>query len=216
MKWFDKYHKLREAVPRGRIFTDQKEILPFLSGKMQKEDLPAVVVEPADESEISACLACAAEKNLKIVLTSGCKPMTARKLNGAMLMRTSRLSGTPQFSADRLSVRVDAGYPAEALAIDLNRIGRRWTPLLPVPSQMSMGDLMATGWEGFRNWKTGGTLSGVRSVDWISYHGKRWVTGSAATGSQAPDISSLLFNSRGALGVITSVELVLAPIVSEK
>jgi FAD/FMN-containing dehydrogenase len=215
LKLFDRYGKLRESVRDGRLHTEPKDILSFLKGRLGKTDLPAVVIEPANESELRAALMFAAEKKLKVALASGLKPVEVRDLAGHMLVLTTRLTGSPVISSSRRSIRVDAGLPMESLAVDLSRSGLRWHPLLPVPSQTSAGELYAQGWEGLRNWKDGVTLSHVRAVEWMGYDGRLFET-SPVSGDGAPDVSGFLFGSRGAMGVITALELDLQPAPSHR
>ncbi len=209
MKWFDRFHKLRESVTLGRLHTEQRQILTLLKGKVSKDDIPVVVVEPAGEGELEACIAFATEKHMRVSVGSGVKPLGIHGLGGGMLILTTRFSAAPRFETDQRAVRVEAGLTAEALAIDLSRRARRWHPLLPVPSGESLGDLIATGWEGLRNWKSGGVLSHVRMIEWMGYDGRRYSTGRGAARSQSVDMSDYLFGSRGRFGVITALELEL-------
>jgi FAD/FMN-containing dehydrogenase len=210
MKWFDRWAKLRAALPRGRVHTEQRELVTFLTGKISRDDLPAVIVEPAGEYELAETLSFAAEKGMRVAVSCGLRPLPVKNLAGAMLVLTTRIAEPPLFAADKHSVQIDAGLSAEALAIDLARAGRRWLPLWPVPSGRSVGSLIAAGWEGWRVWACGGLLAHVRSVDWMGFDGWRYSTGPAASGAQAPDVLPLLYGSRGSCGVITSLELRLA------
>ncbi|MBI5059776.1 FAD-binding oxidoreductase [candidate division KSB1 bacterium] len=216
MKWFDKHVKLREQIRHGRLHTEQKDILSLLKGKVAKEDVPACVVEPAGDAELADALAFAGEKQMRVALSSGGRPLGVKALGGHMLILTTRLAGPPSFSADRHSVRVAAGMSAEALSVDLARAGRRWLPLWPIPGGESIGGLVATAWEGLRTWGHGGLLESIRSLDWLSYDGRKFSTGSAASGMNAPDVSPFLYGSFGTLGIITSLELSLEPVPAER
>ena len=207
MRIFDKYAKLRDVIKSGELHTGQKDILIFLKGTLGKDDLPALVVEPANEDELCASFEYAAAKQMKVALASGLRPVEVRDLKEQMLLLTTRLTESPAFSAGRSSVRVPGGLPVEALAIDLQRAGMRWRPLLPVPAKTSAGELIAAGWEGLRNWRDGGMLSHINSVEWMGTDGRMHRSGPAAPGGGALDVSGFLYGSRGAAGVITALEL---------
>jgi FAD/FMN-containing dehydrogenase len=211
LKFFDRYGKLRETVRDGRLHTEPKDILSFLKGRLSKADLPAVIIEPANESELRAAMLHAAEKKMKIAVASGLKPVEVRDLEGHMLVLTTRLTGAPLIASTRRSIRVDAGLPVESLAVDLTRAGLRWLPLLPVPSQTSPGELFALGWEGLRNWRDGVFLSHVRAVQWMGFDGKLYETSPVASDG-SPDVSGFVYGSRGSMGVITALDLDLEPV----
>ncbi|HEY3294925.1 MAG TPA: FAD-binding oxidoreductase [bacterium] len=211
MRLFDRYAKLRDAVQTGTVHTGQKEILTFLKGRLGKEDLPDVVVEPANDEELRAVFEYAASKEMKVAVASGLRPVEVRDLKGQTLVLTTRMMGTPAFSASRSSVRVNGGLPLEALAIDLTRAGQRWVPLMPVPARTSVGEMLATGWEGLRNWRDGGVLSHISAVEWMGTDGVVHRTGPAVATAAALDVSGFLFGSRGTAGVITALELNVQP-----
>lgn len=170
-----------------------------------------MVVEPASLGELAAALAFAREKEIKVAVASGLRPVEVRDLGDQMLVLTTHLAGPPIISTSRMRVRADAGLPAEALSLDLQRAGMRWHPLLPVPAAKSVGELIASGWEGLRNWRDGSPLSHVDAVEWMTSDGERmrseFPRGPAAT----PDVSGFLFGSRGRYGVITALELIVEP-----
>jgi D-lactate dehydrogenase (cytochrome) len=209
---FDKYAKLRDVIKTGELHTGQKEILTFLTGTLGKEDLPAAVVEPASEDELRAVYEYAASKQMKVAIASGLRPVEVRDLKEQMLLLTTRLTDSPAFSPSRNSVRVPGGLPVEALAIDLQRAGVRWRPLLPVPAKTSVGELIATGWEGLRNWRDGGLLPQVSAIEWMGTDGKMHRSGQGAVGGGALDVSGFLYGSRGMAGVITALELEIEPL----
>jgi len=212
VRLFDRYAKLRDAVTSGSLHTGQKEILSFLKGTLAKDDLPAMVAEPAGEEELRSLYEYAAAKEMKVAVASGLRPVEVRDLKGQILVLTTRMMGTPAFSASRRSVRVNGGLPLEAISIDLTRAGQRWLPLLPVPARMSIGEAFASGWEGLRNWRDGGALAHVFAVEWMGTNGVVHRTGPLATAGGALDVTGLLFGSRGTAGVITALELDVQPL----
>jgi FAD/FMN-containing dehydrogenase len=109
-------------------------------------------------------------------------------------------------------MRVDGGMPIETLAVELATHGQRWMPLHPVPAGDSVGSLIASGWEGFRNWRDGSTIANIRAIEWVGFDGRVYLTGSSLVGQDSPDVSSLLCGSHGKFGMITSVELVTKPL----
>lgn len=215
MRWFDRWAKLRDVMRMGRLHTEQKEILGFIQGTVSMGDLPTAIAEVADEFELTEVLRTAKEKGLNISVATGRKRMAVKGLAQSVLVLTSRLASSPVFSAERQTVHVGAGMSPEALAIDLARAGVRWAPLFPIPSETSVGAMIAEGWEGLRVWSGGGTVAHICSVDWMGYDGTKYSTGPAASGAQAPDLLPFLFGAGAAHGVITSAELRLARIPGE-
>lgn len=212
MRLFDRFAKLRDSVKSGSLHTGQKEILSFLKGRLGKDDLPALVVEPANEEELRAVYEFAATKEMKVAVASGLKPVEVRDLQDQILVLTSRMMGMPAFSPSRGSVRVSGGLPLEALSIDLTRGGLRWLPLLPVPAKTSVGEMLSSGWEGLRNWRDGGLLSHIGAVEWMGTDGVVHRTGPAVAAEGAIDLTGFLCGSRGSAGVITALELEVQPI----
>jgi FAD/FMN-containing dehydrogenase len=202
----DRFARLRREIRSGRLHTARAEILPFLKGKLSKADVPAAVIEPAVESELTAIFQFAAEKKLRVAVASGLIPVEVKQLEGQVLVLTTRLAGSPVISSRHAAVRVEAGLPVESLAIDLTRTGLRWLPLWPVPPHLSVGQLLAMGWEGLRTWSCGSTLPFVRAIEWVAYDGNAYRSSTFRADGSA-DVRGFLFGSRGALGVITRVEM---------
>lgn len=216
MGLFDRHAKLRDVLRVGRLHTSTKEMLPLLRGQLTKADLPGLIVEPAGTGELAGVLRYAADKGMKVAVASGLKPVDVRGLDGNMLLLTTRLTGSPVFSSAHRTVRVNAGMAVEALSVDLSRAEQCWLPLLPVPANSSLGELIAGGWDGLRNWRDGDLRSHVRVVDWMGYDGRDYRTGPATIGDAAPDVSVYLHGSRAALGIITAVELELTPVPARR
>jgi len=213
---FDRYAKLRDVVKSGSLHTGQKEVLSFLKGRLGKDDLPGLVAEPANEDELRAVYEYAASKEMKVAIASGLKPVEVRDLRGQILVLTTRMAGSPAFSSSRNTVRVSGGMSLEALAIDLTHAGQRWLPLLPVPAKMSAGAMLASGWEGLRNWRDGGMLSHISAVEWMGTDGVVHRTGPSVSTGGAIDVTGFLFGSRGSAGVITALELDVQPVPQER
>ena len=211
VRLFDRYSKLRSRFRTGRVVDEPKEMLPFLKGKLSKSDLPAAIVEPGDLEELRATLEFAAEKQIRVAVAGGLKPTAVDDLDNHFLILTTRLSQSPVISTARRSARVSGGFPVESLAIDLAREGLDWWPLFPVPSGKSVGAMIAGGWEGLRCLRRGGLLCHLNFVEWMSFDGKAYAAGPTVSASASPDVSGLLFGSRGRLGIITGAELSLNP-----
>jgi FAD/FMN-containing dehydrogenase len=209
---FDRYAKLKKLIPDGTVHAGLKQVMPLLHGKLEKCDPPDVIVEPASIEELCRAISFAEEKKQKIAISNGLAPASVRKLGEQMLILTSRFSGPSGYSESCSSIRVDGGMTLEALAVDLAAVGQRWMPLHPVPENESIGSLIASGWEGFRNWRDGGTMANVRAIEWIGYDGRVYLSGSSLSSADTPDISGPLFGSRGRFGIITALELVTKPL----
>ena len=202
----DRFARLRRDLRSGRMHTARAEILPFLKGKLSKADVPAAVIEPASESELTTIFQFATEKKMRVAVASGLQPVEVRQLADQLLVLTTRLAGSPVISSRRGAVRVETGLPVESLAIDLTRTSMRWLPLWPVAPHLSIGQMVATGWEGLRAWSCGSTLPFVRAVEWVAYDGNAYRSSTFRADGSA-DVRGFLFGSRGALGVITRVEM---------
>jgi FAD/FMN-containing dehydrogenase len=211
VRLFDRYSKLRAHFRVGQITDEPKQMLPLLKGRLSKEDLPTAIVEPGDLDELRATLEFAAEKKHKIAVAAGLTPTPVHHLENHLLILTTRLSQAPIISSLRRSARVSGGFPVESLAIDLARENLDWWPLHPVPSGESIGSLIASGWEGVRSFRRGGTLCHINFIEWMGYDGKAYASGPSIATTSSPDLSGILFGSNGAAGIVTAVELSLHP-----
>jgi FAD/FMN-containing dehydrogenase len=209
---FDRYAKLKKLIPDGAVHAGFKQVMPLLQGKLEKCDPPDVIVEPANLEELCRAISFADERKLKIAISNGLAPALVKKLGEQMLVLTSRFSGPSSYSESCSSIRVDGGMTVEALAVDLAAYSQRWMPLHPVPANESIGSLIASGWEGYRNWRDGGTMSNVRAIEWIGFDGRVYLSGPSLAAADAPDMSGPLFGSGGRFGVITAIELAVKPL----
>ncbi len=209
MVLFDKYARLRKAVGAGTLHSDRDKILGCLQGHVKRQDLPALVAEPATVAGVQACVQFAADKKLPIVVCSGLTPRTADGLGGKMLLSTVRLVSSPSFLAENTRLQVAAGVSLEALQIDLDRYGVRWPPLFPVPKAASIGALISAGWHGLRTWRHGGTLSHVAGLEWVDGEGTLHEAGPETSGTDHVDLLPFLFGSSGELGIVTRTDLLL-------
>jgi glycolate oxidase len=209
MALFDKYARLRRAVGAGTLHSDRDKILSCLQGHVKRQDLPALVAEPATVAGVQACVQFAAERKLPLVVHSGLTQRTAEGLGGKLLLSTVRLVSSPSFLAENTRLQVAAGVSLEALQVDLDRTGVRWPPLFPVPRATSIGALISAGWQGLRTWRHGGTLSHVAGVEWVDGEGNLHEAGPETSGSDYVDLLPFLFGSRGELGILTRADLLL-------
>ncbi len=207
---FDRYSKLKKQAPGTTVYSGQKQLLPLLSGTMRKNDLPELIVEPANVDELQVVLRFAGEKDLRVAVASGQAPSAVQELEGAMLILTHRLTGPSQLTQDGKGLWVYSGTPLEAVAVELAQRGLVWLPLHPIEPGETMGTLYANAIEGLRSHRGGGVLSNIRSVQWVGYNGERYSTGPGLPGDNA-DVSTLLFGSGARYGITTKFELALEP-----
>ncbi len=209
---FDKYARLRKAIDQGSLHTNRDKILELLEGQVTRKQLPALVVEPATVSGVQACLRYASEKKMPVEICSGLSPRRANDLGGKMLLSTAQLVSSPRFQDNNTRLQVAAGTSIEALQPDFLKYHVRWSPLFPSPKATSIGALIASGWEGIRTWHHGGVLSHLAGIEWVDGTGEIHRTGSLSSGGNSADMMAFLFGSRGELGVLTKVDLLLEPL----
>ncbi|MFH1010860.1 MAG: FAD-binding oxidoreductase [bacterium] len=209
MTLFDKYAKLRKTLGSGSLYVDRAKILEFLEGRVKRQDLPALVVEPTTVTGVQACVQFAVERKLSMAICSGLAGKGADDLGGKMLLSTARFVSAPAFLDGNSRVQVAAGMSLEALNLDLNRHKVRWPPLFPVAKTASIGALVASGWQGLRNWRHGGTISHIGALEWVDGAGNLREAGTRLQGGDPADVLPLLFGSRGELGILTNIELLL-------
>ncbi len=211
MALFDKYARLRKAMGPGSVHSDREKILDYLEGRVTKQELPVLVVEPATVAGVQACVRFASEKGLEVVVCSGLAPRTVEDLAGKMMLSTARLTGAPSFLDENTRLQIAAGVSLEALQVDLDRHDVRWPPLFPMPKATSVGAVIAAGWQGIRTWRHGGTLTHVAGAEWVDGGGELRAAGTLAGATDQADMLSCLFGSRGEFGILTRVELLLEP-----
>jgi FAD/FMN-containing dehydrogenase len=209
MALFDKYAKLRKTLGSDALYTDRDKILEFLEGRVKRPDLPELVVEPATVAGVQACVQFASERKLKIAVCSGLAPQSAHGLGGKMLLSTAHLVSSPSFLDGNRRVQVASGVSVEALHLDFNQHQVRWPPLFPVIKNTSIGALVSAGWQGIRNWLHGGTVAHVAAIEWVDGAGNLQEAGTRLQSGDSTDTLPLFFGSRGELGILTKLELLL-------
>ncbi|MBU1937100.1 FAD-binding oxidoreductase, partial [bacterium] len=209
---FDKYARLRKAMGLGSLHTNREKILELLEGQVTRKQLPVLAVEPATVSGIQACLRYASEKKMPVEICSGLSPRHANDLGGKMLLSTAQLVSSPRFRDNNTRLQIAAGTSIESLQPDFLKYHVRWAPLFPPPKATSIGALIASGWEGIRTWHHGGVLSHLAGLEWVDGAGDIHRTGTLSSGGNAADMMAFLYGSRGELGVITQVDLLLEPL----
>ncbi len=211
MMLFDRYGKLKKQAPGTVVHSGSKQLLPLLSGTLRKEDLPELVVEPSNGSELQTVLRFASEKEMRVAVSSGQSPTTVRDLEGAMLILTHRLTGPSQWASDGAGLIVHSATPLEHVAVELAQRGMTWPPLFPLEPGETMGTLFARALEGMRCHRSGGVLSNIRRVEWVGYDGERYATGPGVLGDGV-DVAPLLFGAGARCGILTRFELALEPV----
>jgi FAD/FMN-containing dehydrogenase len=169
-------------------------------------------VEPATVSGIQACLRYASEKKMLVEICNGLSPRHANDLGGKMLLSTAQLVSPPRLQDSNTRLQVAAGTSIESLQPDFLKYHVRWAPLFPTPKATSIGALIASGWEGIRTWHHGGVLSHLAGIEWVDGTGEIHRTGSLSANGGSADMMAFLFGSRGELGVLTQVDLLLEPL----
>ncbi|MCC6475587.1 FAD-binding oxidoreductase, partial [bacterium] len=212
---FDRFAKLRKQIPQSTIHSSQKEILSLLRGTVEKQDPPALVVEPANAGELSILLKFAQDKEMRVAVADGLHPLEVRGLEDQLLILTHRLTGQVRLSSDGMGLWVPAGLPVESLAVELSQRGRVWMPLHPIEPGETMGSLFAKGFEGFRCHAHGGFLSHLRRVEWVGYDGELHASG-PGSGNSDWDVTPLLYGSEARYGIFTRFELALCAPIEEK
>jgi len=173
------------------------------------------VVAP-DETQLADAMASARHAGAAVVpWGSGACVETGNPLRAAAwwALSTRALSGIRAFSPGDLVVTAGAGTPLGELQ-DALRAAGQWMPIDPPGGESAtIGGALASGVSGFRRATYGSVADRALGVEAMLADGRPFRSGGRVMKNVAGyDLARLLFGSRGALAVVTSVILRASPL----
>lgn len=183
---------------------------------------PSLVVEPADEAEVSAVMREASRQRLAVVVRGGGTTLAwgTPPRRCELLLSTCRLDRLVELQPGDLICVAGAGMTLAALQAHLGRAqGHRQRLMLdpPVPPEVAtLGGIVATGCSGPLRTRYGTVRDLLIGVRFVLADGTRGHAGGKVVKNVAGyDIGKLLTGSLGTLAVITQVALRLHPVAPD-
>jgi len=208
---------LKSIVGEGHVHTDLFERINYADTSLPydvgKEDLPDVVVQPANAQEISGILKYANEHEIPVTTYgSGTSLMFGTKpKHHGITLSTERLTSS-DISEDHQWLECGAGLKTGILIKELGKLGY----FLPIQTQIgsSMGGALTVNTLGHLtdNVFGGRPISNVLGLEVVLATGEIIETGSKCLRRPSGwDLARIFIGSEGILGIITKVRMVLIP-----
>ncbi len=202
---------------RGDIARRLGELVP--GGNV---DVQSSTVYPASAEQVAGVLALANAEGLRVAPAGNGSqyPVAAGDASPAspgapaidLIVSLGRMSALKQYEPDDLTASMQAGITLETLSAALEP-NRQWLPLgAPLPARATMGGIVAANTSGpFRQFY--GTMRDmVIGLRFATVEGKLAKTGGMVVKNVAGyDMAKLLIGSMGTLGIITDVNVKVAP-----
>lgn len=131
--------------------------------------------------------------------------------DGSLVIATARLDALGPVDARALRVRVGPGVVNERVSRHAAAHGLRFAPDPSSQGAATIGGNVAENAGGPHTLKIGVTLQHLLRLVWIDAEGRPRSTGAGAAYERGYDLLALLCGSEGILGLVTEVELRLAP-----
>ena len=176
---------------------------------------PQVVVEPANEEEVSAVLAFADKEKLRVLVRGGGTQLGfgSPPTGGDILLSTTRLNAIVEHAPHDLVVTAQAGLPLATLQTALQQT-KQWLALDPdVAPEATIGGIVATNTTGPRRLRYGGVRDQIIGIRVVLADGTIAKGGGKVVKNVAGyDIPKLFTGALGTLGVIVSATFRLYPL----
>jgi len=176
---------------------------------------PQVVVEPANEEEVSAVLAFADKGKLRVLVRGGGTQLGLGfpPTGGDILLSTVRLNAIVEHVPHDLVVTAQAGLPLATLQTTLQQT-HQWLALDPdLAPEATIGGIVATNATGSRRLRYGGVRDQIIGIRVVLADGTIAKGGGKVVKNVAGyDIPKLFTGALGTLGVIVSATFRLYPL----
>jgi glycolate oxidase FAD binding subunit len=181
--------------------------------RLRDESVPAsaeFVVAPGSLEEARDVLVSAADAGMAVGFWGGGTHRgIGNPVEADMMITTSRLDRVIDWQPEDLTIAVEPGVRASALAALLAERGQ--TAVLPEdPGDATVGGIVATGISGFRRLRYGPTRDRILEIHLVTGYGEIVrAGGSVVKNSTGYDLSRLVTGSLGSLGLVGRVRLKL-------
>lgn len=176
---------------------------------------PALAVTPAAPEEAAAVLAAAREAGAVVIPWGGGtqQRIGAPPKRADVVLRTGRLDTVLEWEPADLTASVQAGITLGALQARLAEHGQQLALDAPCAERATLGGLVATNSCGPRRWHYGGWRDQIIGMHMALADGSLIKSGGRVVKNvQGYDLGKLFTGSLGSLGLITQVNLKLAPL----
>jgi glycolate oxidase FAD binding subunit len=180
---------------------------------------PAVQVQPATAAELAACLRAACERGAAVIPWGG---GTLQRLGSPperadILLDCGRLVGIVDWEPADLTAGILAGTTLAAAQAQLAQQGQQLALDAPGAERATVGGLVAANVCGPRRWLYGGWRDQIIGMEMVLTNGDVIKSGGRVVKNvQGYDLAKLFTGSLGTLGVITRVNVKLAPLLQAR
>lgn len=175
---------------------------------------PGIAVEPASAEEVAAVLRFANEHGLSVVPAGGCTQQQTGNIPSQIdvLLYTTRLVYVEHYDPGDLTIGVGAGFTVAQLAAKVRADNLLFAGDIAMPSQATIGGLLATGMTGPLRHGYGGMRDFCIGVQFVTGDSRTGKGGGRVVKNVAGyDMMKLLIGSWGRLAVITGASFKLFP-----
>lgn len=208
--------QLRAIVGDAHAFDDPDRLTSYgrdWTGRW--EQVPAIVVRPADTDEVRRVVVVCGQSAVPIVTQGGNTGLVGGSVptqEGCVLLSTARLQRLDPVDVTSRQVTVGAGVTIAALRAHAARAGLEYGVDLAARDSATVGGTIATNAGGVRVVAHGDTRAQVVGVEAVLADGSMVShLNGLPKDSAGYDISRLLVGSEGTLGVVTAARLRLVP-----
>jgi glycolate oxidase subunit GlcD len=210
----DYIDKLREIVGEEKVITDELELICYSRDMSVHVGKPNVIVFPSSTKEVSKILALANEDEIPVTARGSGTSVTGAVLpvKGGIVLDMSKMNRIKEIRTEDRYIVVEPGVICQ----NLNRalLPDYFFPPDPGSSAIcTVGGMVSTNASGVRAIKYGTTKDYVLGLEVVLADGKIIKTGTKAPKtSSGYDLTRLLVNAEGTLGVITEITFRIVPI----
>ncbi len=205
---------LLKVLPADSVITREEGLKPYeCDGLTGYRHLPAVVVLPHTEEQVSQVLSICNQQNIPVVargagtgLSGGATPH-----RGGLVLSTARLNRILHVDPAARTAKVQPGVRNLAISEDAAPYGLYYAPDPSSQIACTIGGNVAENSGGVHCLKYGLTVHNVLRIRGLTIEGERVEFGSEAFDSPGFDLLALVIGSEGMLAVTTEVTVRLTP-----
>ncbi|MBF0476634.1 MAG: FAD-binding protein [Deltaproteobacteria bacterium] len=207
--------KLAEIVGRERVFDDLAERISNSRDMSVHQGVPELIVHPAGTEEISKIMKLANQEKVPVTARGSGTSVTGAVLPvcGGILMDLSRMNKIKHIDKANFHAVVEPGVICAHLNAALAKEKMFFPPDPGSSAIATLGGMVSTNASGLRAVKYGTTKDYVHALEVVLADGSIIKTGTTAPKTATGyDLTRLLVNSEGTLGIITEVTVRILPL----
>jgi len=210
----DPFRAFEKTLGKGKLFRSPEDMALYGMDATRFRGVPCAVVLAESTADIQETVRFAASAGLTVTprgagsgLSGGSVPV-----EGGILLSLERMKAIELVNLRERRMIVQAGVVTSDLQMEAAKYGLFYPPDPSSHTVSTIGGNVAENAGGLRCFKYGVTSHYILGIEYVDANGEVRSTGTLASGSNEPDLTSLLIGSEGTIGVISRVELQLIPL----